>query len=274
MIKIFRKIRYDLMKQNKTGKPSLPAGRYFKYAIGEIILVVIGILIALQINTWNESRKEHIQETQLLKSLKKEYFDNLNQLNDKIYIRNKIIHSANELIKIIENKKELNSFSIDSIETYIGITTIFPTFNASSGVTNDIINSGKLHIIEDNELRVFLSNWSGDISQVTEMENVLLDYYINSYHPFLVENIQLRNSFNAMLSVTNLTEKFNLNKSIENVEQIAGSKTINEYEALFNNEDFEDYLVSILSYSRVANIQSEGFKVKIKDNLKRIENNL
>ena len=251
MIKIFRKIRYDLMKQNKTGKPSLPAGRYFKYAIGEIILVVIGILIALQINTWNESRKEHIQETQLLKSLKKEYFDNLNQLNDKIYIRNKIIHSANELIKIIENKKELNSFSIDSI-----------------------INSGKLHIIEDNELRVFLSNWSGDISQVTEMENVLLDYYINSYHPFLVENIQLRNSFNAMLSVTNLTEKFNLNKSIENVEQIAGSKTINEYEALFNNEDFEDYLVSILSYSRVANIQSEGFKVKIKDNLKRIENNL
>ena len=50
MIKFFRKIRYDLMKKNKTGK-------YFKYAIGEIILVVIGILIALQINNWNETRK-------------------------------------------------------------------------------------------------------------------------------------------------------------------------------------------------------------------------
>jgi len=54
MIKIFRKIRYDLMKQNKTGK-------YFKYAIGEIVLVVIGILIALQINNWNEVRKEKSQ---------------------------------------------------------------------------------------------------------------------------------------------------------------------------------------------------------------------
>ena len=51
MIKFFRKIRFDLMAQNKTGK-------YFKYAIGEIVLVVIGILIALSINNWNESRLE------------------------------------------------------------------------------------------------------------------------------------------------------------------------------------------------------------------------
>ena len=50
MIKFFRKIRYNLMEQNKTGK-------YFKYAIGEIILVVIGILIALSINNWNEAKK-------------------------------------------------------------------------------------------------------------------------------------------------------------------------------------------------------------------------
>ena len=52
MIKFFRKIRYDLMEKNKTGK-------YLKYAIGEIILVVIGILIALSINNWNEDRKEN-----------------------------------------------------------------------------------------------------------------------------------------------------------------------------------------------------------------------
>ena len=52
MRKIFRKIRYDLMKKNKTGK-------YLKYAIGEIVLVVIGILIALQINNWNENKKKY-----------------------------------------------------------------------------------------------------------------------------------------------------------------------------------------------------------------------
>jgi hypothetical protein len=57
MIKFFRKIRYDLMEKNKTGK-------YFKYAIGEIVLVVIGILIALSINNWNQVR---IQNNEILK---------------------------------------------------------------------------------------------------------------------------------------------------------------------------------------------------------------
>lgn len=62
MIKFFRKIRYDLMTQNKTSK-------YFKYAIGEIVLVVIGILIALQINNANERRKARQQEITILKNL-------------------------------------------------------------------------------------------------------------------------------------------------------------------------------------------------------------
>ena len=51
MIKFFRQIRKSLLEQNKMGK-------YFKYAIGEILLVVIGILIALQINNWNEKAKQ------------------------------------------------------------------------------------------------------------------------------------------------------------------------------------------------------------------------
>jgi len=69
MIKLFKKIRYDLMNKSKTGK-------YFKYAIGEVVLVVIGILIALQINNWNEKQKinSKTQEyyIQLLDDLKKD----------------------------------------------------------------------------------------------------------------------------------------------------------------------------------------------------------
>jgi hypothetical protein len=48
MIKFLRRIRYNLMETGKTGKPASPAGRNFKYAIGEIVLVFIGIFIALQ----------------------------------------------------------------------------------------------------------------------------------------------------------------------------------------------------------------------------------
>ena len=62
MIKFFRKIRYDLMEKNRTGK-------YLKYAVGEIVLVVIGILIALSINNWNEGRKNDQKESLLIKNI-------------------------------------------------------------------------------------------------------------------------------------------------------------------------------------------------------------
>lgn len=62
MLKLFRKIRQNLLSQGKTL-------RYFKYAIGEIVLVVIGILIALQINNWNERRKAFIQELNQLENV-------------------------------------------------------------------------------------------------------------------------------------------------------------------------------------------------------------
>jgi len=64
MIKFFRHIRKSLLMENKTSK-------YFKYAIGEIVLVVIGILIALQINNWNEESKNKTFELKMLSEVKK-----------------------------------------------------------------------------------------------------------------------------------------------------------------------------------------------------------
>ncbi|TYA54313.1 DUF6090 family protein [Formosa maritima] len=83
MIKFFRKIRQNLLMENKTAK-------YFKYAIGEIILVVVGILIALQINNWNESRKATLKEIavskQLLEDAKQDsiFFEKRNESLDKM----------------------------------------------------------------------------------------------------------------------------------------------------------------------------------------------
>ena len=74
MIKFFRKIRERLLSENKFSK-------YLIYAIGEIILVVIGILIALQINNWNEKRQEANQEKITLSNLNDEFQDNLMDLD-------------------------------------------------------------------------------------------------------------------------------------------------------------------------------------------------
>ena len=73
MIKFFRKIRQNLLSEGKTGK-------YLKYAVGEILLVVIGILIALGINNWNESRKQDLEENRILEMLLKDLDMDINLL--------------------------------------------------------------------------------------------------------------------------------------------------------------------------------------------------
>ncbi len=81
MIKFFRHIRKSLLMENLTAGQAGKTGRYFKYAIGEIVLVVIGILIALSINNWNQSRKQDIAEKEFIEGVK----NDLKQ--DKEYIK-------------------------------------------------------------------------------------------------------------------------------------------------------------------------------------------
>ncbi len=82
MINIFRKIRYDLMGKNPAGSGASKTGIYLKYAIGEIVLVVIGILIALQINIWNEKRKINNDIKSVFTLLEQELETNIKQSND------------------------------------------------------------------------------------------------------------------------------------------------------------------------------------------------
>ncbi len=77
MIKIFRKIRYNLFEKNKTGE-------YLKYAVGEIVLVMIGILLALQINNWNNDRIERKLESNILNEILVNLEKDVINLNSKI----------------------------------------------------------------------------------------------------------------------------------------------------------------------------------------------
>jgi len=107
MIKFFRKIRYDLMEKNKTGK-------YFKYAIGEIVLVVIGILIALSINNWNEDRKNR----KLITAYKKNLIENL--VRDSTQIANGINQINSEVLELKQFEKRVSN-SQEPLDTILKI---------------------------------------------------------------------------------------------------------------------------------------------------------
>ena len=131
MLKFFRKIRLSLFSEGKTGK-------YFKYAIGEIILVVIGILIALGINNWNENRKSTVKTKQFLLSLKSDLQTDLKAISEVIEdqtSRSEALLSAIELSGHPDLNAQILSDSIPYYEAGRN-NTFFPTVGSYKEASN------------------------------------------------------------------------------------------------------------------------------------------
>ncbi len=161
--------------------------KYLLYAIGEIVLVMIGILLALQVNTWNENRKINKQELQLLASLQKEFTFNKDELNRSIKKAQIIQRKCETLLKNTGNREmELSKNESDSL-IYLGLLGII-TYDPSNGILSDIINSGKIQIIKNQKLKNYLSNWSGILNDVKEDETWAVDERNNIIYPFLYQN--------------------------------------------------------------------------------------
>lgn len=155
MIKFFRHIRKDLMEKNKTGKPAYQTGRYLKYAIGEIILVVIGILIALQINNWNQERKIKQKETIVLKELLTSINSDLTAY--KTHTDPSLERKANgidSLIAYIFDKREIKNSNFNNFYTNMS-QDVFIRFD--DGPFEDLKSSG-LDVISNDSLRTIINN--------------------------------------------------------------------------------------------------------------------
>ena len=175
MIKFFRKIRQNLLMENKTGK-------YFKYAIGEIVLVVIGILIALQINNWNQQQNINSEEQKILQSLRSELEENIVKL-DSIYTYHIVRDSI--LNRLIDLDPRLESF--DSQDSLIKKADWSWTFNPSRGIYNSIINSGKIELISNYDLKIRIAKLNDIIVDYLDDEQYALDYTTLSVEPYFVK---------------------------------------------------------------------------------------
>ena len=230
MIKFFRKIRQNLLIENKTGK-------YFKYAIGEIILVVIGILIALQINNWNENRINRNQEQQILLQLKSEYLENLTEIDNKIRMRNEMINASHRILSVKEEL--LKDIPSDTIALDLLTINNTPTFDPVIGTTNEVLSSGKLYILNNNTLKTMLTNWSGQVNRLTEYEQDLRNFSINHFYPYITNNHSLKLLFNGLWQ----SDRFNF----KNIDK---SVVIKE---LIDDNNLDDYILTISQQCIITN---------------------
>ena len=151
MFTFFRRIRKGLLSLNNLRT-------YIWYAIGEIALVVIGILIALQINTWNQGRLNKIAEKSIIENLNAEFRLNKDQFI-KTYNRTKgALNSAKMLTDLVgSDQKELVATNIDSL-----LYNVFEYDNLtiSENTLLDLVQSGRLQFIGNAELKTHIYQWT------------------------------------------------------------------------------------------------------------------
>ncbi|MDT0558339.1 DUF6090 family protein [Ichthyenterobacterium sp. W332] len=225
MIKFFRHIRKSLLMENKTGK-------YFKYAIGEIILVVIGILIALQINTWNENRKEVLEESSILQNLNDEFSENKKMYDQNIVETENAKQIGYTIMNLMGKSEEhLKKQNIDSLLFML----LEPgEYRPSENTINDLIQSGRLRLLKNKALKLLLYNWQSqlkDFKVAIERAELKID---NELVPYLSKHYALKD-----------IDKYGALNWKENT-----SLKIDKY-AIFNDIEFEnitdDYLYRVVA---------------------------
>ncbi len=219
MIKFFRKIRIKLIEQSKIRN-------YSFYAIGEIFLVVIGILIALQINNWNENRKNEIKINTLFKTVLKDLETDvkkinyiLNLISDKDSVANSILNNDKELENNALNKNFISFPSVfyqsnngyttlmenvDNIpEKYIDLTNnLHPLYGILSQQLKDNLKSIYDLIIEIEQHYAFNMPWYSDELQKKSNPEASDHYNTNSVYKNLVALYQKRiNNYELELSI-------------------------------------------------------------------------
>jgi hypothetical protein len=190
MLPFFRKIRYRLAKDNQFFK-------YSRYAIGEIVLVVVGILIALQINNWNEERK-----------IRKELSGNLIKLRNELKFNLNSLENMNSFLLLGDNSailvsRFLNSelTKIDTVElaNSLSLAATFAIFRPTEAAYQSLVTSGNMELIENDSLLSIIGeiynkdDWGQTIiktSIIGSYQDYLDRLHYHSTSPFVRSRIQ------------------------------------------------------------------------------------
>jgi len=167
MISLFRKIRQKLLSQNQVT-------RYIIYALGEILLVVIGILIALQINNWNSERQENQEEIKTLKALRVDFLQSKDNVERTIFNQSRVVNFNSKLLKaLIEEDISLHP---DTLGMYIyrGALSYWKV-EPTNGTYDALISSGKTSLLKNSQFNRLLAEYAAQLKFGFEDEDESID---------------------------------------------------------------------------------------------------
>jgi type II secretory pathway pseudopilin PulG len=237
------------MNKNKTSK-------YLKYAIGEIVLVMIGILLAFQVNEWNNNRQVSSKEQQFLKNLQADIKNNLIEYNRVSKNCSGAYSATNKLLEIIKSDDPIvNNREVDSLMN--SIINKFSSLDVIEGSINEIINTGSLNVIKDPELRKQLSNWSQVMNDYKDDVKITFDYLFNNFIPSIENKILLRNvpipesiiKPTGLEYISKSNFELDYNKTLKTIE-FENKLAFNALNYVFTLESYrttENYFIELLS---------------------------
>ena len=201
-------------------------GVFSMYVLAEFILVVVGILVAVSINNWNESRKDELQEQDYLIELLAEYGSNLERLNNLVELTENQQSNALQIANFYAEAHQQEELIEDDFNLSLARVLFQEVqYRPQTGVIADIINSGKLEIFTT-EIRSKIASWDGELTRIRFQEQEHARYRIR-----LLE--LLEDNGNIFSFVSSTVSNLEINQS-----QFQTSNT-----DLLNNEQFENLLV-------------------------------
>ncbi len=178
MINFFRKIRQRLLTENKVSK-------YLLYAIGEIVLVMVGILLALQVNNWNEESKNTSSEIKTMMGLVEEFKINHARLTFVIDRKQLAENALRNYLKTI------TSDSLSQIQKSKFHRPDYAGFNwtPSYSILNSSLSTGMIDHFKNDSLKHLLTGWNDYVSDYKEIELMFMDKFVPELLDIENENI-------------------------------------------------------------------------------------
>ena len=248
MLRFFRQIRQNSISENKFRK-------YFLYVTGEIIIVIVGILIALQVDNWNTQRQGRAEARVFMIRLKNEFQDNRDQMAQKIEMRQDALKSARELLRIVDTQAENTTRA--EVDSLLAIALPVYTFDPSQGVLNQLTTTDKLTLFRNEALNNKLSAWTSMIEDIKGDENMYNSYNHNHFRPFLYNNYNGRNVINSRIRNKVINPILLSSSESVNTEIGYSGKPV-ALDVLLTSIAFENYLAFCISWLSLINTQSQG----------------